>query len=118
MAERIQSSWRLKLGIGVALALVWWWGHGRRDLRHLLATRPRRGDLARVIREEARTRYRTVHTVSMPFPGRLQRHEVEEGRRVAQGQVLATVQEGPGRGRAEVFPGGAGRRPARARAGP
>lgn len=92
MAERIQSSWRLKLGIGVALVGIWYWGHGRREVRHLLVASPRRGDLARVIREEARTRYRTTHLVSMPYPGRLQRHEVEEGDRVTRGQVLATLQ--------------------------
>lgn len=87
------SSFKLRLGIVAFVALVWFWGHGSRERRSLLAATPRRGDLAQVIREEGRTRYRTVIQVTMPFDGRLEPHQIEEATAVTRGEVLATVQE-------------------------
>lgn len=92
MATRIQSSWKLKLGLVALFVGIAWWGHAARDTRRLQVTRVRRGDLAQVLREEARTRFRLTYSVSAPFSGRLLRHELEEGARVLSGQVLAQFQ--------------------------
>jgi HlyD family secretion protein len=92
MARSLGSSWSLKVGVVVVAAGLWYWGNAAKDARSLAAAAPRRGDLARVIREEARTRYRDTRVVAMPRTGRLLRHPVEEGDRVQAGQALAQLQ--------------------------
>ncbi len=87
------NSWRLWLGIACFAVVIWMWGFGSRPEVPVLVATPRRGDLARVIREEARTRYRTIFTVTMPIDGRLAPQAAEEGTRVTTGDLLAQVQE-------------------------
>lgn len=81
----------LKLGIALFAGLAWFVGYGFKRPWKVKVADPRTGDLARVIREEGRTRYRTVHRVTMPLSGRLLRHPHEEGDVVTAGQALAQV---------------------------
>lgn len=95
--SRAGGAWRVWLGVAVFAGGVYWFGYGRREAWSLPVVRPRRGDLARVLREEARTRYREVRTLSMPVDGRLLPQRLEEGDAVPAGAVLAEVEADPSR---------------------
>lgn len=86
------GSWRLKLGIVLAVVAIWVWGFASKSAVSLFSAKPRRGSVAEILREEGRTRYRVIRTVSMPFSGRLLAHSLEEGNRVEAGQALVSLQ--------------------------
>lgn len=60
-----------------------------------------RGDLVDSFREEAETRFRKTHLVSMPAAGRIARIDLEPGDRVSRGQILARFDRLPSQSEVE-----------------
>lgn len=73
---------------------IWLWGCSAPP--EVVVVPVRRADLVESFREEAETRFRHTHVVSMPAAGRIARIELEPGDEVRQGQILARFDRLPG----------------------